>query len=243
MSSAILEKTGIDQNSMLLSTLDSAPTGHLVLSHDFTVMFWNRCMEIWTDIDRNSIIGTDIFTHFSHLNVPKYKDRIKGVFHGGPPVVFSSQLHKYVIPSRLASGKLRIQHTTVNKIANPQSGKYQALFSIQDVTSLTDALNINREALRRVEAEIEERKRAEETLEKTVNELKTALDEIETLRRIFPICASCKKIRDDQGYWTQLESYFHKHSIAEFSHGICPDCLEKLYPEYAAEEEFDADQR
>ncbi|MAG13522.1 MAG: hypothetical protein CMN78_02880 [Spirochaetales bacterium] len=142
--------------------------------------------------------------------------------------------------SRLPSGKPRIQHTTVNKFLDPDTGAYLALFSIQDVTSLTVALDTNRQALRRVEAEIEERKRAEEALEKTVSELRAASQEVEALRGIFPICASCKKIRDDQGYWTQLESYFHKHSIAEFSHGICPDCLEKLYPQYTDQDEAKA---
>jgi hypothetical protein len=60
-----------------------------------------------------------------------------------------------------------------------------------------------------------------------------ALNEIKVLRGFLPICASCKKIRDDEGYWHQLEVYVTKHSEAEFSHGICPDCMRKLYPKYA----------
>jgi hypothetical protein len=48
----------------------------------------------------------------------------------------------------------------------------------------------------------------------------------------LPICASCKKIRDDGGYWQQLEVYISNHSDADFTHGICPDCMKKLYPEY-----------
>ena len=60
-------------------------------------------------------------------------------------------------------------------------------------------------------------------------ELKTAFDEIKTLKGIVPICSNCKKIRDDQGYWNILESYIQKHSEASFSHGICPQCSEKLY--------------
>ena len=49
--------------------------------------------------------------------------------------------------------------------------------------------------------------------------------------RILPICANCKKIRDDKGYWSQIESYIEDHSEAEFSHGICPDCAKELYPD------------
>ena len=53
--------------------------------------------------------------------------------------------------------------------------------------------------------------------------------EIETLRGIIPICSKCKKVRDDKGYWNQIESYIEKHSEAFFSHGICPECLDNLY--------------
>ncbi|MDY6857377.1 MAG: response regulator [Thermodesulfobacteriota bacterium] len=63
-------------------------------------------------------------------------------------------------------------------------------------------------------------------------ELKLALDEVKRLRGILPICANCKKIRDDQGYWQQIETYIREHSEADFSHGICPDCLKKLYPKF-----------
>jgi hypothetical protein len=63
-------------------------------------------------------------------------------------------------------------------------------------------------------------------------ELRQALDQIKTLRGIIPICMCCKKIRDDQGYWNQLELFVSKHTEAEFSHGICPECLDKLYPEF-----------
>lgn len=66
-----------------------------------------------------------------------------------------------------------------------------------------------------------ERKKIEEEREKLVAELQKALTEIKTLRGILPICASCKKICDDKGYWTQIESYLKKHSEVDFSHGIC----------------------
>jgi len=70
-----------------------------------------------------------------------------------------------------------------------------------------------------------------------IGELQRALAEIKTLRGIVPICASCKKIRDDAGFWQQVEVYVSDHSEAEFSHGICPECMKKLYPELAGETE------
>jgi ligand-binding sensor domain-containing protein len=59
-----------------------------------------------------------------------------------------------------------------------------------------------------------------------------AVAHIKVLRGLLPICASCKKIRDDRGYWSQMETYIHEHSQAEFSHSICPDCMQRLYPEF-----------
>lgn len=71
----------------------------------------------------------------------------------------------------------------------------------------------------------------QETLAVKIDELRQALDQIKTLRGIVPICASCKKIRDDQGYWNQVEVYLRDHTEAEFSHSICPECMKKLYPQ------------
>ena len=65
------------------------------------------------------------------------------------------------------------------------------------------------------------------------NELENALAEIKTLRGFIPICSNCKKIRDDEGYWQQIELYIQARSDAEFSHGICPDCMRALYPDIA----------
>ena len=69
-------------------------------------------------------------------------------------------------------------------------------------------------------------------LENTNQKLQDALSQIKTLKGLLPICASCKNVRDDKGYWTQIETYIKNHSEAEFSHSICPVCAEKLYPEF-----------
>lgn len=81
-------------------------------------------------------------------------------------------------------------------------------------------------------AEIDEREKVEKERAKLISELQTALDEVKKLSGFFHVCASCKKIRDDKGYWNQLEVYISEHSEAQFSHGICPDCAKKLYPEF-----------
>jgi AmiR/NasT family two-component response regulator len=67
-------------------------------------------------------------------------------------------------------------------------------------------------------------------------ELQAALAAVKTLSGLLPICASCKKIRDDQGYWQQVEVYIREHADVEFTHGLCPDCLIKLYPDFYEKE-------
>ena len=86
---------------------------------------------------------------------------------------------------------------------------------------------------RRLKREIKSRVLAERELEGAIQELQTALGNIKQLKGLLPICASCKKIRDDQGYWKQVEEYLAEHSDAIFSHGLCPDCIKRLYPEVA----------
>ncbi len=85
--------------------------------------------------------------------------------------------------------------------------------------------------------DISERKKIEREKELLIKNLKTALDEIKTLKGIVPICSSCKKIRDDKGFWKHVETYIQEHSQAEFSHGICPDCSRKLYPDFHTDNE------
>ncbi len=81
--------------------------------------------------------------------------------------------------------------------------------------------------------DITERKQQQFEREALIEQLQQALAEVKTLSGMLPICSSCKKIRDDKGYWNSIEAYIHKHSAAKLTHGICPDCRKKLYPEYA----------
>ena len=88
------------------------------------------------------------------------------------------------------------------------------------------------ERTRALQLENIERKKAEIEKEAVIVELQKALDDVKKLSGMLPICASCKKIRDDEGYWHQVEVFIRDNSEVEFSHGICPECFIKLYPEY-----------
>jgi len=83
--------------------------------------------------------------------------------------------------------------------------------------------------------DITARKKAEQEKENLVCELQVALEEVKILSGFLPICASCKKIRNDEGYWQQIESYLTQHSHAQFSHSLCPQCSRRLYPDFVDE--------
>jgi CheY-like chemotaxis protein len=78
--------------------------------------------------------------------------------------------------------------------------------------------------------------RAEAERSRLIGELRSALREVKQLQGIIPICARCKKVRDDSGYWQQVEHYISTHSEAEFSHSLCPACIQELYPDLSEEE-------
>lgn len=106
-------------------------------------------------------------------------------------------------------------------------------FHIDNLDSLvsqrTEALRALNEQL---SDDIEQRKAVEEERERLIRELTEALGKIKKLSGLLPICSSCKRIRDDKGYWSLIESYISEHSEAEFTHSLCPDCIIRLYPDY-----------
>jgi hypothetical protein len=81
-------------------------------------------------------------------------------------------------------------------------------------------------------SDITDRKKLERERESLISELTDALGLVKKLSGLLPICSYCKKIRDDQGYWNQIENFIRDHSEAEFSHGICPECAQKYHPDY-----------
>ena len=107
---------------------------------------------------------------------------------------------------------------------------FEAVEVLQLAGALTEKWHLHQEAkgqLERLERLVRERT---SVLETTNAELTQALANIQTLSGLIPICAGCKKIRDDRGYWEQVESYLAKHSEAKFTHGMCPECSHKYYP-------------
>ena len=129
-----------------------------------------------------------------------------------------------------ASGKARLINETVELYGITKDGSE---FPVE--LSLSNWKSGNHTFYAGIIRDISERKQHEREREALIDHLKRSLGKVRKLSGLLPICASCKKIRDDKGYWNQIEAYIRDHSEAEFSHGICPECSRKLYPEYHRE--------
>jgi PAS domain S-box-containing protein len=116
---------------------------------------------------------------------------------------------------------------TEQKRAAEELNNYRQHLEVLVIERTTELSRLNEQ----LQKDIAGRKLAEQVREKLILELKDALAKIKTLTGLIPICAWCKKIRDDKGYWKKVETYIREHSDASFTHGICPDCLKKESPE------------
>jgi PAS domain S-box-containing protein len=146
------------------------------------------------------IIGKKIWDIFSKEEADKRYALVKWVFENG-----------------------KIRNIEV-RVPNPNGDTYH----LTTVKPILDEQN-NVTSVICISKEITERIQVEKEREKLIKELQKALEDINTLSGLLPICAKCKKIRDDNGYWNSLEEYIEKHSDASFSHGMCSDCSDELY--------------
>ena len=209
---------------------------------------------------------------FARMHGHRIIDRLKGThlsellpFKGNFERLYRSwvtnrfPIRPFEIKEPAGNGKNRYFEITL--VGNVKNGYLVGLWTMrQDITQRKEseaALRASRDKLEervksrtaalmkaneRLKQEIDERKKTEEKLGELVDELQDALKKVKTLSGLLPICASCKKIRDDSGYWTQVEVYVRDHTEADFTHSICPDCAKKLYPDLYSTAAYDRDQ-
>lgn len=120
--------------------LDMMPVGAFIVDQDFVVRHWNSCLERWSKISKEAILNTSLLEHFPRLQQPQYSLRIAEIFNGGPPVIFSSKFHQYLIPCPIGKGQYQTQQTMVTPVHDEEGQKNYALFTIQDVTDPTRQL-------------------------------------------------------------------------------------------------------
>ena len=133
--------------------------------------------------------------------------------------------HERGMAQEAASGKSRLINETVELFGITKDGSE---FPIE--LSLSNWKSGDRMFYAGIIRDISKRKQREKEREALIDNLKTSLARVRKLSGLLPICASCKKIRNDGGFWQQIEEYIGEHSEAEFSHGLCQPCLKKLYP-------------
>ena len=125
--------------------LEHVPLGVMVFDREMRLLFWNACLEEWTGLRREEMLGCDVRSRMPQLWEPRYAGRLRDLFTNGAPAVFSSQLHPHLVPAPLRSGRLRVEHTTA--VAVPaEGGGFHALLTVQDVTGLTEAMAALRQA-------------------------------------------------------------------------------------------------
>lgn len=203
-----LKSSDVDFNSLksalniIYDAIDSTVGGIVITNIRGVIVYVNPSfLRIFEYDDRREVLGKDAGDLFEKETIKGLSD-VKAVID-----LTDGKTHEFTV---------RRKDTTT----------FPVEVSVSNVKS-SDGLAVGRMASF---VDITKRKRAEEEREKVIRKLQRALDSIKTLHGLLPICAACKKIRDDKGYWHQVEVYIKEHSDVSFSHGICPDCFKKLYP-------------
>ena len=153
-----LNQTGDD------TLCDFLPVGICIIDPEYNVLSWNKCLENWSGLKTDDMIGSDLRDKCEKLKSKHFMRRFTLLFRGGPPDNFSSQLHEYLIPSRLHNGEMRIQHTTAIALRTEVAGRYNAMIICEDVTNLVNEVRAFRFMRDRAVTELEERVKTENAL-------------------------------------------------------------------------------
>ena len=191
----------------LASIVESSDDAIIGKTLDGTITSWNKGAESLYGYRSDEVIGQPV----SILLTPELCDDFRDILIR---IIRGEAVSHFETKRRTKDGRIVDMSLTISPIKTPEGKIIGASSTARDIT---------------------ERKLLEKERQKVFVELQKALSEVKKLSGLIPICSSCKKIRDDNGYWSEVERYIGEHSGAQFSHGICPDCIRKLYPEYADE--------
>jgi len=197
-----------------------APFGMFSTDSKLRVTGWNAWLENHSGMKLQDVKGKDLLGLY-----PEIVDRKMGRYFNealeGLNVILSQAFHGYLLPLPTDGSADSVAYMSQSAIISP--------LIIDDRISGT--IGYVEDVTQRIKREKELIEQAAER-EKLIEELKASAAEIKSLSRFLPICANCKKIRNKEGHWEQIEAYFSEHADVSFSHGICPDCAKKLYPEF-----------
>jgi PAS domain S-box-containing protein len=188
---------------------DFAPVGYFSFTREALIKEANLIGAALFGLERQTLVNSRFRRWVAPADLDKWDRHIVSAFESG---------QKHVCDLALTRGDGSAFYARLDSIRiDVKDGTPMVRTAITDITEKKQA----EEALQRYSAE----------LEKSNRELQEALSRVKTLSGLLPICAACKKIRDDKGYWKQLEAYVSEHTEAAFSHGICPECEKKAYEE------------
>ncbi len=197
------EGTKLNRAGVLESVLDESTDPIFNILEDGTYRYVNRAFSSHFDREPEEVIGLRIYDIFPPDEAEKRMTVVKRSFATAETIVFEVR-----VP--MAREADRFFLTSVKPILDSDGLVTSVVCISKDIT---------------------DRKRVEQEREQLIQDLQSALAQVRTLSGLLPICANCKNIRDDQGYWIQIEAYIRDHSSADFTHGICPGCREKFFPE------------
>ena len=201
------EKALKESENRYRSMIEFSPLGIGIVNTDGVIVKLNQTLATILGYEVEDLVGINGAEGLTHPeDIIKEKKFLKPLFSGE---IISYNLEKRF---RHKNGEYYWYNVTVAKMMGSSGDEAFLLGFIEDIN---------------------DRKQLEQERENLINNLQKALAEIKELRGFFPICAKCKKIRDDKGYWQQVEKYIMDRTDAQFSHGLCPDCVRELYPDIA----------
>jgi PAS domain S-box-containing protein len=183
----------------------------LILDQDLRVILANRSFYKFFKVTPEETVGQLVYDLGNkQWNIPKLRELLETILPENNP------FNNYEVEHDFATIGRCTMLLNARQIERAMGTERIILLAIEDITA---------------------RKRAEEQKDSLVSDLQKALSEVKTLRCFIPICAHCKNIRNDKGYWEKIEKYIHEHSDAQFSHGICQECAKKYYPDFNISED------
>lgn len=197
------EREALARTRVLTTALEAAHNGVAIVGRDGHFQWVNPAFERLTGYARDEVVGQS-------PRLLKSGQHPRELYEALWKTVLSGKVWQGQLVNRRKDGTLYDEEQTVTPVLDPAG-------------EITHFIAIKLDVSARLAAEAER--------ERLVVELKDALDNVRTLSGFIPICASCKKIRNDTGYWDAIESYISRHTDAQFTHGICPECVVRLYPD------------
>lgn len=189
--------------SIVYDAIDSTVAGILIANLEERITYVNPSfLRMFEYMDKEEVLGNNVADFFASKEIKSLAD-VAAIID-----LTTCATSEFAVVRK--DGTRFYVEVSSSNVTNDQGNVVGAMASFVDITR---------------------RKQTEMEREDLIHKLQTALDKIKTLRGLVPICASCKKIRDDQGFWHQVEVYVRDHSEANFSHSICPTCAKELYPE------------